>query len=201
MFEVVPYEDAKRRQLAQYESITTMQTPVIRGGATRDLLELDLSFIQSFYNGIEPHPEGRRIDVFPNRNNADYLVLRNFPLPDGFVDEYGQLHRYQPDYENIVVVIPDYPEVGPRGVHVKKDSAWNLNVIKQALKGHIYQDVVGGRHDLSGLRERGWQWICFHYTNDEWKFNTQNIVAGDCLAKYVESLFIALSGAFINAPY
>jgi len=203
VFEVIPIEEARNKNLDGYESITSIQTPIVRGGYKFDCLKKDISLIYDLYKMTGNLPQGRPIELMgPNApKDPDYLILRNFPLPDHFTDSKNNKKiPYSKDFEDIVVVIPDYPDSGPRGVHIKTDSP-DLPVIQKALEGHIFSDIIGSRYDLSGLKERGWKWVCFHHAGDVWNFNPKNISAGDCLAKYLETLIAAMSGAFSNGKY
>ena len=92
------------------------------------------------------------------------------------------------------MILTEYPENGPYGIHVKHNSL-NRKKIEKALQGHIYDEAIGHPVKTKKLEKQGWDWLCFHYEKS-WKFNLKNLIEGDCLAKYFICLFAALSGVY-----
>jgi hypothetical protein len=108
------------------------------------------------------------------------MKIINFPLPDG----------YNPDYEDIGIVLYEYPDFGPAGIHIYDDSP-NLEQIRRTLNGHV---IANDRiQHLSGYREHveeldGWTWICLHYNGWRWRFNPTNIHKGEAVPKPPERI-------------
>jgi hypothetical protein len=52
------------------------------------------------------------------------------------------------------------------------------------------------RKYVEELAKQGWDWICYHYKDWSWQspVDPNNLLAGDCLYKYCENVFAALSG-------
>lgn len=106
----------------------------------KDLLIKDLGYVREFLNDFAQEPErGIVLD-----NNLNWVILKNFPLPDAFHNGYRKV-KFKPDYEDILLVTTQYPDCGPWGIHIKKGSK-NANSIAEALGGgHVYSGVMGGR--------------------------------------------------------
>lgn len=117
-----------------------------------------------------------------------FIIIKNFPLSD----------EYNIDHEDILIVLIDYPDIGPAGVHIREKST-NSRMIRDKI-GHVYSYDLPGR--LSSEHARyveelpGWNWICFHYEDWHWNFNPRNVLGGDNLDKYIQALYVHLCGAF-----
>lgn len=113
----------------------------------------------------------RFLGTFPGRRRSlelddNTLLIRAFPLPDD----------YNPDYIDLWITISGYPNVPPPSINIPSNSPQHQQLDKH-LGGHVFD---------SG-------WICYSY-NHSWKLNPNNLLAGDCLFKFVENIFAALSG-------
>ena len=197
-YEVITGEKAREKNLSDIQGIVVNQTPIEKGSVKKKFLMEDLKLIKKYFMGTFPDLKTREVFLDDELN---WVKFKNFPLPDYFVDVDDQKVYYQPDKEDIVLVISEYPQDGPYGIHVKRDSP-NKDKIRKSLAGHIFENVVGPDDYVERVQElsnMGWDWVCFHYARGQhWQFNRQDMRQGDCLAKYVENLFAALSGAFLK---
>ncbi|MDJ0643971.1 MAG: hypothetical protein QNJ15_14250 [Erythrobacter sp.] len=151
-------------------------------GPDRDaLLAEDVRGIQAVLDTFPKSPNGpRRVAL-----EAGQLVhVQRFPLPD----------RYAPNDEaDIVLLVPNYPDHPPYGVHFLETPA-NRPVIRdiQSKFGHIFDHGV-----YDGIpRLKNHSWLCFKSTYRgrpfAWRFLHNNIHAGDTLYKYLERLHVEL---------
>jgi hypothetical protein len=119
------------------------------------------------------------------------LLIGGFPLPDDFT----------PDHIDLLFVIAGYYEVPPASIHIPANSP-NRQQITDRLGGHVQHNSslvldhtpASYRKYVEELAKQGWDWICFHHRDLSWKLNPNNLLAGDCLYKFIENIFAALSG-------
>lgn len=195
-YEIVTAEEAKERKLSEIEGIILNQTAIEKGNIKNDYLMQDLLLIKKYFMSEFPDLNMREVVIDDDLN---WIKFKNFPLPDFFIDGSGQKVYYQPDKEDIVLVVSEYPHDGPFGIHVKRESP-NKDKIRTALGGHVFDQVIGPTNYVEKVQELsniGWDWVCFHYFAT-WNFNRVDLKKGDCLASYVETLFAALSGAYLK---
>jgi hypothetical protein len=170
------------RPLPAYDMLTN-QTALEKGATLRDrLLDQELVLIATRFLGEFPGRE-RSLELDDNT-----LLIKAFPLPDD----------YSPDYIDLLFVISAYPELPPAGVHIPSQSPLRQQIAKH-LDGHVHGKSLIPSSDLDyikGLTNYGVTWICYGYHNRSWKLNPNNLLAGDCLYKYVEATFAALSGGY-----
>jgi len=158
----------------------------------RDLLIEDLGYVREFLNDFSQEPK-REIVL---DKNLDWVILKNFPLPDSFQNGFRKV-QFAPDYEDILLVTTQYPNCGPWGIHIKKDSPNDVAIAQALGGGHVYGGVMGGRtSDYASVVDKDWKWVCFHTDNQSWNFNYNNLRAGDCLWKYIITLFAGFQGKF-----
>lgn len=111
------------------------------------------------------------------------LLIRAFPLSDD----------YTPDYTDLLIVTRGYPDASPAGVHIPSKSP-NLKQIANHLSGHVMDNILSRfREHIEELVDSRWSWVCYHHKDWGWRLNPNNLLAGDCLYKYIENLFAALS--------
>jgi len=115
-----------------------------------------------------------------------YLIIYNFTLPEKFEPK---------DQEDIVISLANYPDSPPNGIYIQKTSTRNLSLIKESLKGHIYDKTYNTEDEIKTL-EKNWDWICFHMKDNKWKYNFEEPLKGDCLYGYLLLLFSALDGKY-----
>ena len=198
-FEVITREDAERKRIREYISVSTNQQDIVRGSVKSDLLLQDLKLFHKYFlsdfDGIQT-----TIDLCGDDpdNDPDYILISKFPLPDQLLNS-NRSGSIQRDWEDVIVVITDYPEYGPFGIHVR-DNSPNKELIESALEGHQFDNPIGHpdsdyKESVKDLEKLGWIWICFHYRDSAWHINHKDLKMGDCLAKYLENLYAALCGA------
>ena len=187
-----------KNNLKKYKSIQVNHLDAQDLGVKESLLKKDLILIKKYFLNEFSGVKSRGIRVGGGDKGIDWVLFKKFPLPDNFTDKKGTVYEYKPDYEDILFVLSEYPKIPPFGVHIRSDSP-NKRLIKKAL-GHTFNGIPysGERYEKisNDLSEKGWSWICFHYANDTWNFNTSDIKKGDNLFSYIESLFAFLSGGF-----
>lgn len=177
--EVISSSDFNRP--APSRRIITNQTNIIKGAALRDrLLDQEFELISTQFLGhFDGIPRSLELD-------DDSMVIRSFPLPDD----------YSPDHIDLLFVITRYYEVPPAGVHIPSDCS-QINQISKHLGGHVHASIPSS--DVSVVNKYsnyGRHYICFQYKDLSWQLNPHRLLAGDCLYKFIENLFVALSGGF-----
>jgi hypothetical protein len=103
----------------------------------------------------------------------------------------------------LLLVIRGYPEIPPAGVHIPLNSP-NRQQIRDRLEGHVQANSTivlnhtpeSYRKYVEDLAKQGWDWVCFHFKDWSWQISPNNLLAGDCLYKYVEATFAALSSGY-----
>lgn len=157
-----------------------------------DCLKKDLWLLNStfkkYYNSdlkVELHGEDIEQDV-------DFILIYNFPLPV-YKTKKGKIKYYESEVEPIVVILTEYPEFGPHGIYILKKSPNYQKIEKILGDDHVFKRAVDSPVKDKGLKKKGWRWLCFHY-EEKWKFNLKDIRQGDCLTKYFQNLYAALSG-------
>jgi len=137
------------------------------------LLEADIQKVQFFLDQFTPCANGKR--TIRIEANGEFIIVRNFPLPD----------KYHPDSIDLVLITTGYPQAPPQGMHVLKNSK-NEHLLDQLQNkfGHTYSDaMVSEAEDIDG-----YSWICVHYQDFKWHFDLD---FGDNIYKLL-SIFSAL---------
>jgi hypothetical protein len=170
------------RPLPANDMLTNL-TPLEKGASLRDrLLDQELVLIATRFLGEFPGRE-RSLELDDNS-----LLIRAFPFPDD----------YSPDYIDLLFVISGYPEVPPAGIHIPSQSPLRQQIVKH-MGGHVHGRGVFPESDFEYIKEftdYGLDWTCFSYAKHSWKLNPTNLLAGDCLYKFIEGTFAALSGGY-----
>lgn len=196
--EVISRSDAHNRKVLDKSNYITNQSDMIKASVKTEFLIKDLTHFFRTINVKNPEIYFNGEDA---EENPDYIQFINFPLPPSFTGEDGINRTYRSKSEEVVVIIRDYPQFGPWGIHIKQNSI-NRSNIKEALDGHIFGRMINVPDNYTATSEElekiGWEWICFHFkdNNGKWKFNIRNISQGDCLAKYFINLYAALGGKY-----
>jgi hypothetical protein len=176
------------RPLPAYDMLT-IQTALEKGASLRDrLLDQELVLIVTrFLYKFDDRERSVEMD-----DNS--LIIRSFPLPKD----------YSPNYIDLLFVIRGYPEIPPAGVHIPGNCP-NRQQIRDRLEGHVQANSTivlnhtpeRYRKYVEELARQGWEeWICFHFKNFSWELSPNNLLGGDCLYKYVEATFAALSSGY-----
>jgi hypothetical protein len=177
------------RPLCSHDMILNL-TPISKGASLRDrLLDYECTLIANrFLVHFDSQPRTLELD-------EDALLIRAFPLPDD----------YSIDQIDLLFVICGYPDLPPAGVHIPSTTP-NKEQIREHLGGHVMAtssyvlDHTPERYRkyVEELNKQGWDWICFHFKDWSWNLKPYNLLSGDCLFKYVENVFAALSGGYRN---
>lgn len=161
-------------------------TAISKGATLRDrLLDYECTLIATrFLVLFDDKPRSLELD-------DNTLIIRSFPLPDD----------YSIDCLDILFAVCSYPDFPPAGLHIPSNTP-NRQQIREHLGGHVMansQHVLNHtperyRQYVEGLARDGWDWVCYHFHDWSWKLKPHNLLAGDCLYKYVENVYAALSG-------
>jgi hypothetical protein len=136
------------------------------------LLRQELVLIQAFLDEFEP-PENDVLRRVTLEGGETGVVVRNYPLPDG----------YAPDQVDLLIDVSNYPSKPPIGLYILIN---NNEKIIQRIK-RIFGDHVFGNHAYYGARDiEGFAWICLHYKDHKWSFNARQVNRGDNLQKFLE---------------
>jgi len=168
-------------------TMITNQTDMEKGAPTiRDkLLYYEFELISRFLSEFPGKP--RTIELDDN-----YLLIRNFPLPDS----------YTQDNVHLLFLISGYYDFPPAGLYIPSKTS-NRDQIAKHLGGRLMSATpsfvlehvsTGFREQAKKLADLGWDWVCFHFKGWTWKLNTSNLLAGDSLYKLIENVFVALAG-------
>jgi hypothetical protein len=143
----------------------------------QSLLHNEVARIQHFLDGFESTTNGNRRTVRLGKS-AEFLIIRNFPLPDCFY----------PDYIDILVLTESFPAIPPIGIYVLNNE--NAALINQlSAKFNAFRDRAA--HDAPAIQ--GYTWICYHYANNSWRYRLDNPSRGDNIAKFLGGFFSELS--------
>lgn len=140
-------------------------------------LRWEVANIQNFLDEFEaPAHGGRRLALLGD--TAEYLILRNFPLPD----------RYQPDCLDALMLTDGFPALPPIGLYVLNRQ--NPRLIAQ-LEGRFNAFPDRAFHDAPAIS--GYTWICYHYAGNCWRYRANDPARGDNLRKFLASFFAELN--------
>ena len=124
---------------------------------------------------------------------GEYWLKVDFPLPEKVTTEDGNEYGYPYDKESFLFVLNNYPDTPPIGFHVAKDSR-NIKVLEKIFGTHLYDNAVLENDHVDSNLERDWHWICFHYQDQQWNFNRNDIKEGDSLSYFFNYIYYKLSG-------
>ncbi len=149
-------------------------TEVVKGQDRLGLLAHDLGQLQrELHQGFEPLSNGspRVVSAHPR---GEYVKVLNFPLPDG----------YQPDAIDLLLVTTQYPGIPPYGMHVLQRNNERLLEQLQNTFEHVFLDGFPSAEEIPG-----YTWICYHYQDNQWRFNANNPAKGDNITKMLVDNF------------
>jgi hypothetical protein len=213
IYELITREQAKGREIEGYDNYISNQTDIIKASVQSDYLKKDLGLFQAQFLSRFPDMEVG-FELYTDEREDEIFCMRilNFPLPPAYRTRKGKTRYYNSKGEDIVVVIREYPDNGPFGIHIDSRSI-NRKRITRALRDkerapdHLLKRAVEPpKHTkkiTKMLSKHDWKWLCFHYEDDNldpiWNFDLRDIGQGDCLTKYFINLYVALSGEFPDA--
>lgn len=157
------------------ESFDTSLTQVNKGYDKSTLLGYEINLIQSQI--LDCFPSSSKRTAFASKSN-DFIVVKNFPLPDG----------YKPDFIDLVIVTTRYPESPPLGFHIMKNNNEKLLQQLKAKFGHTFE--YAPYDDVEEIPN--YYWVCYHYADFKWNFNVNRPNEGDNLYKYLSRFFSML---------
>lgn len=118
-------------------------------------------------------------EFFIDGYEIPYLLIENFVLPDRFAK-----NGYE-DHEDILIPLHNHPYNPPFGFYIPTNSP-HLSEIKKLFGLYALHD------------SNGYTWIDFAYNLERWDYNFDNPIKGDCLCKFIESIFLALEGKYLK---
>lgn len=99
-------------------------------------------------------------------DEADWLWIKNFPLPKGWMNRRTDSPLYNKAATPLLLEIPRaYPTVAPQNFYAERDLQCGTDFI-----GHYFDKPNSG---LSANRhtDKGWAWLCIHVHSWEYKTN------------------------------
>ncbi|MBX2808568.1 MAG: hypothetical protein KTR20_08040 [Cellvibrionaceae bacterium] len=158
------------------KDFTTNLNSIKKGGARQALLKQEVKLLQGLVDEYEPMKNGRR-RIVKLEADGQLLLMRNFPLPDG----------YTPDKVDIMLDLVNYPARPPIGMYLlTKNNQEIIQRIKTIFGNHIFTDSV--YYNIK--KYPNFTWICHHYANHRWSLNASSLHQGDNLRKFME-VFLA----------
>lgn len=139
------------------------------------LLQWEVRSIQAFLDEFEGLPSRMRCARLAAAGEA--IIIRNFPLPD----------RYQPDYIDLLIALPDYPARPPIGFYVLNQANGAL-IIQLKDRFNAFRDRAF--HEAEALP--GYTWICYAYADNLWRYRPDSPSQGDNVRKFLASFLANL---------
>lgn len=169
VFRNTPVPDGMTQNLVRIE----------KGHSKKELLRSQSEKINDFLNEFEspPYPGGFRSVSL--EANDQFMVVKNFPLPDG----------YRPDYVDLLIDLTNHPDRPPIGLYLLiNNNRQIIERIQNIFGNHIFQN--GAHYGAQAID--GFAWICLHYKDHQWRFNAKNVNKGDNLRKFLEIFYAKL---------
>jgi len=124
--------------------------------------------------------------------NEKWLKV-DFPLPRYHKDKQGNIHRFAHDKEAFVFVLNRYPDAPPIGFFVTKESA-HTELFDRIFETHKYGRAILEEEHVSEELEKHWDWICFHYNDNQWNYSRSDVTQGDSLTYFFYYIYYRLVG-------
>ena len=144
---------------------------------TLQALSWEVDNIRRFLDRFEAPPEGAR-RVVQLGDTGEFIVVRHFPLPEGF----------RPDHVDLLVLVPDFPATPPIGLYCLNRN--NESVIAQI---ETVFNAFRDRALHSAPSVPGYTWICHHYAENRWRYVSRAPSRGDNVAKFLSDFFFKLA--------
>lgn len=143
---------------------------------TQVQLHKNLFLIQQWLDGFYRPDNGGIREAILGRT-AEYVVIKNLPLPDG----------YHPDYLDALLIVDDFPRP-PVGVYLLNKG--NERFVAQiAGKFNAFRDSAA--HSAPTIQ--GMTWVCYHYGGNAWRYDANQPEKSDNLAKFLASFYAELN--------
>jgi len=126
-------------------------------------------------------------------NPKERWLKVDFPLPKTARRQDGSIYRYPYNKEAIVFVLNNYPDSPPIGFFVTKRSR-NIDVFKEIFQTHLYDEAVLEADHVRSALQKNWYWICFHYQDNRWRFNRNDLREGDSLTYFMYYIYYKMKG-------
>lgn len=141
--------------------------------ANLNMLRREVAAIQRWFDGFYPGAS-QRPRVATLGRTGEYIVVQALPLPDG----------YSPDEVDALLLVDNFPSLPPIGLYLL--NAGNESIVRQLRRQfNAFQDQAF--HAAPSVPS--YTWICYHYANNRWRYNTSDPAKGDNLAKFLASFF------------
>jgi len=140
------------------------------------LKQRELARVNWWLSGFEPCALGPRQALLSN--SAEFLAIRNFPLPD----------RFRPDHINLCIAIDRYPSTPPLGIYLAHTQATGQIVSQIKSRLNVFRDAAF--HGAYQPRA-GFQWVCL--IAEDWQVNWNDIRRGPNLQKYLAHFYALLA--------
>lgn len=132
---------------------------------------------------------------------VDFPIPLKIKKPDG---SYFYRDKSRPT-ERFLFLINGYPNLPPVGFHVTKDAPDDISeALKVVFDSHIFTRVAisGVSDNARDLLKQKWEWICFHYKDNSWKFNpsqwdtSNKLIPESSLIGYFYYVYYRMMGEF-----
>lgn len=143
---------------------------------TRALLQGEIARIQSWLDRFDPPFRGGQRIATLGRTD-EYVVVKNFPLPDWC----------RPDYMDLLLLVDQFPARPPIGLYLLNQGNEAL-VAQISKRHHAFKDQA--YHEAPSVV--GWTWICLHYPANTWRYDSSDPARSDNLSKFLQ-MFYALA--------
>ena len=168
------------------------QGKIIDGGGeiAEVYLQKEFPLMLQFFkeHGIED-PEA----TYDFDKTGEYWLTVDFPLPEYARMPDGTQYRFPSRSEPFLFILNSYPDTPPIGFHVSKDSP-NIQALETIFATHIYHRALLENEHVGDSLENGWHWICFHYQDQSWQFNRNDIEEGDNLSYFMHYIYHKICG-------
>lgn len=139
------------------------------------LLKNEVMMIQSWLDRFDPPYQNGRRKVHFHPSTGDYLIVENFPLPDGF----------SPDHLDLLIITEHYPDQPPIGFYMLNNQSNKVITSQISRKLNLFMN--GTHHNAPEIP--GYTWACLIYDGNEWCFNASAPHKKDNLAKFVQTAY------------
>jgi hypothetical protein len=166
------------------------QGNIVDGGddVAEYFLQKEFPYLLKFFreHGIE-----QPMITYDLETAGEYWIKMDFPLPEKATLPNGELYQFPYDKESFLFILNNYPDTPPIGFHVPKGSK-NIDILETIF--HTYNEAVLEVDHVEKSLKENWHWICFHYNDNGWNFNRNNITEGDSLAYFCYYIYYKLLG-------
>lgn len=124
---------------------------------------------------------------------GEHWLKVDFPLPEKSILSDGSSYRFPYSKESFLFILNSYPDSPPIGFHIPKGSR-NINVMEKIFGTHLFDHAILENDHVESELKKSWHWICFHYNENSWDFNRNDIKEGDSLTYFFYYIYYKLLG-------